>query len=106
LHRPPEHEAFGVTRVRLVEHMLASGDDVGGATVVPVDWMQQREAGMVVLVVVPGDEFPHDLARVLERAECSGMSGRYLSVRKFDSEYGLSLDVYGRLWLFAMPRST
>jgi hypothetical protein len=37
---------------------------------------------------------------------CSGISGRYFIVRKFDSEYGLSFDVCGRLWLFAMPRST
>jgi hypothetical protein len=32
-----------------------------------------------------------------------GISGLYLSVRKFDSEYGLSFDVCGRLWLWRQP---
>jgi len=35
----------------------------------------------------------------------AGNSGRYFSVLKFDSEYGLSLEVYGRLCVFVMPRS-
>ncbi len=33
----------------------------------------------------------------------SGNSGRYFSVLKFDSEYGLSVDVYGRLWVLVTP---
>ena len=52
MRRPPEHEALEVPRVRLVEHPLTSGDDVGGASVVHVDGMHQREADVVVLVMV------------------------------------------------------
>ena len=35
----------------------------------------------------------------------SGNSGLYFRVLKFDSEYGLSLEVYGRLCVFVTPRS-
>src|SRR5947207_9169950 len=35
----------------------------------------------------------------------SGKSGRYFRVRKCDSEYGLSLLVCGREWVFVTPRS-
>lgn len=45
-----------------------------------------REPDVVVLVVVPVDERAHDLARMRQRTELRGMSGRYLRVRKFDSE--------------------
>jgi hypothetical protein len=33
----------------------------------------------------------------------SGNSGLYFRVLKFDSEYGLSLEVYGRLWVLVTP---
>src|ERR1041385_7958800 len=35
----------------------------------------------------------------------SGNSGRYLSVLKWASEYGLSLEQWGREWLLVTPRS-
>ncbi len=35
----------------------------------------------------------------------SGNSGRYLSVLKWASEKGLSVEVYGRLWVLVTPRS-
>src|SRR5439155_6911985 len=35
----------------------------------------------------------------------SGNAGRYLSVLKCASEYGLSLEQWGRDWLFVTPRS-
>src|SRR5450756_1868387 len=34
-----------------------------------------------------------------------GNSGRYLSVLKWASEYGLSVEVYGRLCVLVIPRS-
>ena len=52
--------------VHRVEDDLARSDDVGGAAVVHVDRMQECEADVVVLVVVPVDERAHDLARVLD----------------------------------------
>ena len=36
----------------------------------------------------------------------AGKSGRYFMVLNCDSEYGLSSETWGRLWLLVMSRST
>jgi len=45
------HEALGVTEVGRVEDPLSRGDDGGRPTVMHVDGVKQREAGVVVLVM-------------------------------------------------------
>ena len=49
LRRLAAHEALGVTEVALVEDPLSRGDDGGRPTVLHVDGVKQREAGVVVL---------------------------------------------------------
>src|SRR5678815_4947945 len=78
LGRSAAHEALGMRGVGGVEHALPRGDDGGRATVVHVGGMHEREADVVVLVVVPGDEGTYDLPRVLEGAELIGHVGPVL----------------------------
>jgi len=56
-----------------------------------------------MIAVVPGKEDPAEIERVLEAAEAIREGGRYLSVLNWLSEYGLSLETYGRDRLFVRP---
>ena len=55
-----------------VEDELASGDDLGRTAMVQIRRRQQRDAGVVLLVVVPIEKFREDCAGVLEHLSVRG----------------------------------
>src|SRR5450830_737551 len=64
----------------------------------------QADSSVAVFVVVPGEELLAVSASVLDRAEAIGEVG-YFRVLNCASEYGLSSDTCGRLWVLATSRS-
>ena len=60
------HEAFGVDEISGVEDLLALGDDDRGATVMKSGRGEEADAGMVVLFVVPVEEWGAKDACVLD----------------------------------------
>ena len=73
----------------------------------PLIWRYEADSRVPVFVVVPGDKPPKPGHAPLPRKRkgLSGILGRYLTVRKSDSEYGLSLLTRGRLNEVATPRA-
>ena len=58
-----------------------------------------------MVLVVPTEETSAKKVGVLERAEAGWETGPVFEVRKWASEYGLSLEQCGRLWVLVTPRS-
>ena len=67
--RRPADEPFGVMRVSSVEHASAGGVEFGRASVVHGGRGHQPDPRVAVLVVVPVEEAPAELARLLDRVE-------------------------------------
>jgi hypothetical protein len=59
----------------------------------------------MMLVVVPGEELGAESMCVLITATALGKLVRYFMVLNWLSEYGLSLETYGRLWVLVTPSS-
>src|SRR5438105_13567627 len=79
--------------------------DVSGLTVVDHGGRHQAKAGVVVLVVIPWKkDWQKPRASSIEPKR-SGKPGRYFKVRNWLSEYGLSSETCGRLWVLTTPRS-
>ena len=64
-------EALGVRSEGAVEGGLSGGMDGVGLTVVDLVWGHQAEAGVVMGLVVPGEERPAEPFRVLDAAEAA-----------------------------------
>ena len=92
----PLHEPLGMGGVRGQARAVPDGEDRRGAAVVDVGRREIVEPAVMVRVVVPREQIAADGARVFERAEPSGNSGRYFTVRNCASENGLSLLTRGR----------
>ena len=97
-------EPLGMRHERRVERRLPDGEDLADPTVVHRCRRQIREPGMMMLVVVPGEELAQARALLVGRKR-SGNSGRYFRVLNWLSENGLSLETWGRLWVLVTPRS-
>ena len=70
-----------------------------------LDGCGPAEPAVAVLVVVPGEEVLAVRPGGFDRGEPGGEGGRYFSVLNCASEYGLSLDTWGREWDWVTPRS-
>ena len=68
-------EALWVLREGFVHHELALREDLGGAPEEDVGGSEASDAGVPVLVVVPGEEAPAEVARVVEALEALGDLG-------------------------------
>ncbi|MGI8947224.1 MAG: hypothetical protein ACR2FV_04465, partial [Ornithinimicrobium sp.] len=71
-------EPLGVVGIGAVEDILAGGHDLVGGAGVDVDGMQIRNAGMVVLMVVPPGESAHPGPRLVQALEPVGVVGPVL----------------------------
>jgi len=77
---------------------------VGLAVVNPI-WRHEADTGVVMVLIVPGEEVPAKRLGVLDTAESLGKFGRYFKVLKWLSENGLSFEAWGRLCDLVTPRS-
>ena len=64
---------------------------------------QQPQPGMTVLFVVPGKNSLEKERESCSDPNLSGNPGRYFKVRNWLSEYGLSSEMWGRLWVLVIP---
>lgn len=96
-------EALGMSDESGVQHHLAMGQDMGSLAVVDCSRCHQAETGVVVLVVVPPEEGLAEAAGVSMEPKRFWKPGRYLRVRNWLSEYGLSSETCGRLWVLTTP---
>ena len=88
-----------------VQDAGAPGPDSCRLAVVNVAGGVQAEAAVAVLVVVPREEFLAVRPGGFGRGERAGNAGRYFNVVNGASEYGLSLDTWGRKRDWVTPRS-
>ena len=63
-------------------------------------WLHPADAAVPMLRVVPVGKRRNHRRAAGRLGKQSGKSGRYLRVLHWGSEYGWSLDVWGREWLF------
>jgi hypothetical protein len=69
-----------------------------GVAVADGRWREQPDPGVAVDAVLVPEELSAEHTGLLDRVEPVGGPGRYFSVLKCASEYGLSVEgVYGRL---------
>src|ERR1019366_6204657 len=66
---------------------------------------QQGDSTVMVVMVIPGEEDWQKARASSMEPKRSGNSGRYLRVLNWLSEYGLSSETWGRLWVLVTPRS-
>lgn len=71
-------EPFGMQVVGGVKHRLPFGNDLGSFSVVHIGRCQQIESGVMVLVVVPGEELLAESAAVLNGSEAVRVAGPIL----------------------------
>ena len=65
-------EALGMFGERAVEGGLSGGMDGVGLSVVDLVWGHQAEAGVVMGLVIPGEERPAERLGVLDASEAAG----------------------------------
>ena len=71
-------EAFRVTNIGLVEHVLSLLDDLCGHAVMEHIRCQQRDSAVMVFVVVPGKKALAKGTRIFDRPESVGELGPIL----------------------------
>ena len=71
--RSAADEAFGMTQVGDIENGLPLGDKLGSLTVMNRGRRQQLQAGVMVLVVIPGEELQAETAGILDGAKAVGV---------------------------------
>ena len=98
-------EALGMRGVRRSQHCGALRLARLGETVMDVVRRMQAEAAVVMDGIVPRDERGPVRLRILEGAETRGETGAVFERLEVYSEYGLSLDTWGREWDLVTPRS-
>jgi len=62
-------------------------------------------SAVMVFVVIPREKALAKGTRIFDGPESVGELGRYLRVLNWLSEYGLSSETCGRLWVLVTPRS-
>ena len=92
----PLHKALGMGGVGRQARAMTKVEDRGRPAVVHIGRREIAQPAVMVPVVVPGEEIPAHAPAVFEGAEPIGNSGRYLKVRNWASENGLSLLTRGR----------
>ena len=65
-------EAFGMFGKGAVESGLTGGMDGIGLSVVDLVWGHQAQAGVVVVLVIPGEERPAERLGILDASEAAG----------------------------------
>lgn len=76
--RPGVGEAFGVTSIGCVEHVLSLLDDLCGHAVMEHIWCQQRDSAVMMFVVVPREKALAKSARIFDGSESVGELGPVL----------------------------
>ena len=99
-------EPLGMGRIGGVEPDLARGHDLLHEAAVDGARREHRDATVMVLVVVPGEEQAKERSPSSSEAKLPGKNGQYFNVLNCASEQGLSFEVRGRLCDLTTPRSS